>query len=59
MYNDHPQGAYFVPCYSYSLKTVSDLLYIYDYVVGHCHHGIARPQVTDRVTASDKEGSCE
>jgi len=23
---DHSQGAYIVPCYSYSLKTVSDLL---------------------------------
>ena len=38
---DHPQGAYFVPCYSYSLKTLSDLhlkngwedLYIYIYKV--------------------------
>jgi len=24
-----------------------------------CHHGMARPQVADRGTASDKEGSCE
>jgi len=24
-----------------------------------CHHGMARPQVADRETASDKEGSCE
>jgi len=31
----------------------------YDYVVGPCHHGMARPQVADRGTASDKEGSCE
>jgi len=23
---DHPQGAYVVPCSSYSLKTLSDLL---------------------------------
>jgi len=30
-----------------------------DYVVGPCHHGMARPQVADRGTASDKEGSCE
>ena len=35
-------------------------LYIYlSYVVGPCHHGMARPQVADRGTASDKEGSCE
>ena len=31
----------------------------YSYVVGPCHHGMARPQVADRGTASDKEGSCE
>jgi len=30
-----------------------------DYVVGSCHHGMARPQVADRGTASDKDGSCE
>ena len=28
-------------------------------LVGPCHHGMARPQVVDRGTASDKEGSCE
>ena len=28
-------------------------------LVGPCHHGMARPQVADRGTASDKEGSCE
>ena len=28
-------------------------------LVGPCHHGMARPQVADRETASDKEGSCE
>ena len=28
-------------------------------VVGPCHHGMARLQVADRGTASDKEGSCE
>jgi hypothetical protein len=27
--------------------------------VGPCHHGMARPQVADGGTASDKEGSCE
>ena len=41
-------------------------IYIYIYgrtngpvLVGPCHHGMARPQVADRGTASDKEGSCE
>ena len=29
------------------------------HVVGSCHHGMARPQVADRGTASDKDGSCE
>jgi len=29
------------------------------YVVGPCHHGMARPQVADRGTASDKEDNCE
>jgi len=28
-------------------------------LVGPCHHGMARLQVADRGTASDKEGSCE
>jgi len=28
-------------------------------VVGPCHHGMARPQVADRGTASFMEGSCE
>jgi len=28
-------------------------------LVGPCHHGMARPQVADRGTASDKEVSCE
>ena len=27
--------------------------------VGPCHHGMARPQVADGGTASDREGSCE
>jgi hypothetical protein len=27
--------------------------------VGPCHHDMARPQVADGGTASDKEGSCE
>ena len=28
-------------------------------LVGPCHHSMARPQVADRGTASDKEGSSE
>jgi len=28
-------------------------------VVGPCHHDMARPQVADRGTASNMEGSCE
>jgi len=28
-------------------------------VVGPCHHDMARLQVAERGTASDKEGSCE
>jgi len=35
---------------------VGDLLSV---LVGPCHHGMARPQVADRGTAPDKEGSCE
>ena len=27
--------------------------------VGPCQHGMARPQVADRGTACDMEGSCE
>ena len=30
-----------------------------DYVVGPCHHGMARLQVADGGTASDMEGSCK
>jgi len=29
------------------------------HVAGPRHHGMARPQIADRGTASDKEGSCE
>jgi len=28
-------------------------------LVGPCYHDMARPQVADRGTATDKEGSCE
>jgi len=31
--HDHPQGAYIVPCYSYSLKTLSDLLHYVNFVL--------------------------
>jgi hypothetical protein len=31
----------------------------FSYRVGPCHHGLARPQVADRRTASSMEGSCE
>ena len=34
-------------------------VYCASVLVGPCHHGMARPQVADRGTASDKEGSCE
>jgi len=34
-------------------------LFIKSVLVGPCHHGMARPQVADRGTSSDKEGSCE
>ena len=37
-------------CFSNSMVAV---------LVGPCHHGMERPQVADRGTASDKEGSCE
>jgi len=43
--------------------TVLELIFISilnrSHVVGPCHNGMARPQVADRGTASDKEGSCE
>jgi hypothetical protein len=39
---------------SYSFRSLCGAV-----LVGPCHHGMARPQVADRGTASDKEGSCE
>ena len=36
-----------------------DRISLSSHVVGPCHHGMARPQVADRGTASDKQGSCE
>jgi len=41
------------------LNTYKKVKHPCTYVVGPCHHGMARPQVADRGTASDKEGSCE
>jgi len=43
----------------YILAKLSEEVLTKLYVVGPCHHGMARPQVADRGTASDKEGSCE
>jgi len=43
----------------HNIQIMNNLLIIYIHVVGPCHHGMARPQVADRGTASDKEGSCE
>ena len=40
-------------------KTVTERKICPFHVVGPCHHGMAPPQVADRRTASDKEGSCE
>ena len=45
-------------------KKYGKTYFIYIYVcvpcvVGPCHHGMARPQVADRGTASNMEGSCE
>jgi len=47
---------------SSSKKSVFPIIlqfYVQQYVVGPCHHGMARPKVADRGTVSDKEGSCE
>jgi len=43
-------------CRSYDKLCVRNIIF---HVVGPCDHGMARPQVADRGTASDKEGSCE
>ena len=44
---------------SHSWNSVTMLWALYPCVVGPCHHGMARPQVADRGTASFMEGSCE
>ena len=41
------------------VQRLSYVMPIFTVLVGPCHHGMARPQVADRGTASDKEGSCE
>jgi hypothetical protein len=51
------------------LNTILRIRLLYNYTnymnilfsmnVGPCHHGMARPQVEDRGTASNMEGSCE
>jgi len=51
---------FFLPKHSVTLSVVFlESRRVRNYVVGPCHHGMARPQVADRGTASDKEGSCE
>ena len=41
------------------LGAISEKCFGSPVLVGPCHHGMERPQVADRGTASDKEGSCE
>ena len=41
------------------LPVLAVVSYWFPVLVGPCHHGMARPQVADRGTGSDKEGSCE
>jgi hypothetical protein len=45
---DHPQGAYIVPCYSYSLKTLSDLHRYVELVLWH-HAATAPTQRNDSI----------
>jgi len=47
------------PHHTIQRKRLTWIIYTDPHVVGPCHHGTARPQVADRRTASDKEGSCE
>ena len=41
------------------MKEFNMYVCMYAMFVGPCHPGMARPQVADRGTAYDKEGSCE
>jgi len=43
----------------HTLKAYSVIRGVAPHIVCPCHHGMARPQVADRGTASDKDGSCE
>ena len=48
---------FFIP-YNSSLR-ITVAMFTSSHAVGPCHHGMTRPQVADRGTASDKEGNCE
>jgi hypothetical protein len=53
----------FKPLYASSMfvlnyASVTNIV-LYTVLVGPCHHGMERPEVADRGTASDKEVSCE
>jgi len=50
---------YFIQIFFLQFFVLLQIVIASGYVVGPCHHGMARPQVADRGTASDKEGSCE
>ena len=52
----HLQKIHCVLLFHYSGVHINSGLQKYHYVI---HHGMARPQVADRGTASDMEGSCE
>jgi hypothetical protein len=44
---------------SWLILSVKSFDSLYLGVVGPCHHDMVRPQVADRETVSDMEGSCE
>jgi len=46
---------FFIP-YNSSIR-ITVAMFTSSHVVGPCHHGMSRPQVADRGTASDNEGS--
>ena len=46
-------------CHTMAFNCITETIQATAHVVGPGHHGMARPQVADRGTASDKEGSCE
>ena len=55
LYAHHQEKRPRVTAYRVYLLVVLDVAVL----VGPCHHGMPRPQVANRGTASDKEGSCE